>query len=132
MRRLALFVVLALATLAYPAATVAGPNGSDNGTACVSTTQLRAENEVPPTTSAAFGHTQIKVRNDGTIEFKTHIVNPANETFIAGHIHLAPKGVNGPVVQPLFVGGPTSASQIKQSGEVSNPALGQAICANPS
>jgi hypothetical protein len=35
-------------------------------------------------------------------------------------------------VQALFVDGPTSDRQIRQSGEVSNPALGAAICANPS
>ena len=114
------------------AAAVAGPDGSDQATMCVYTTQLRTENEVPPRSAASFGHTQIKVRNDGTIEFKTHIVNPAGETFVAGHIHSAPAGVNGPVVQSLFQGGPTSDEQIMQSGEVANPTLGAAICANPS
>jgi hypothetical protein len=114
------------------ATAVAGPDGSDEATMCVSTTQLRTENEVPPRTAASFGHTQIKVRNDGTIEFKTHIVNPAAETFVAGHIHIGSSTVAGPVVQSLFQGGPTSAEEIMQSGEVSNPALAAAICANPS
>lgn len=114
------------------ATAVAGVDGSDQATMCVYTTQLRTENEVPPRTAESLGHTQIKVRNDGTIEFKTHIVNPAGETFVAGHIHIAPAGVNGPVVQSLFQGGPTSEEQIMQSGEVSNPTLGAAICANPS
>jgi hypothetical protein len=131
MRRVAL-LLFALATFAFPAATAAGSHGSDQATMCVFTTQLRAENEVPGSTSPATGATQIKVRNDGTIEFKTHILNPVNETFIAGHIHFAPAGVAGPVVQSLFVDGPTSDRQIRQSGEVSNPALGAAICANPS
>ena len=131
MRRLAL-LFFTLATFVFPAATAAGSNGSNEATMCVFTTQLRAENEVPGSTSPATGATQIKVRNDGTIEFKTHILNPDNETFVAGHIHLAPAGVAGPVVQPLFVDGPTSDRQIMQSGEVSNPALGAAICANPS
>jgi hypothetical protein len=131
MRRVAL-LLFALATFAFPAATAAGPHGSDQATMCVFITQLRAENEVPGSTSPATGATQIKVRNDGTIEFKTHILNPDNETFIAGHIHFAPAGVAGPVVQSLFVDGPTSDRQIRQSGEVSNPALGAAICANPS
>jgi hypothetical protein len=131
MRRVAL-LLFALATFAFPAATAAGPNGSDQATMCVFTTQLRAENEVPGSTSPATGATQIKVRNDGTIEFKTHILNPDNETFIAGHIHLAPAGVAGPVVQSLFVDGPTSDRQVRQSGEVANPALAAAICANPS
>jgi hypothetical protein len=112
-------------------AAAAGPNGSDEGTMCVHTTQLRAENEVPPTNSEAMGVSQIKVRNDGTIEFMTHIVNNGGETFVAGHIHRAPEGTNGPVVQSLFQGGPTSESQIMQSGEVSNPVLGAAICSDP-
>jgi len=119
-------------TLTFPVATFAGPNGSDPATMCVFTTQLRAANEVPGSTSPATGASQIKVRNDGTIEFRTHILNPENETFVAGHIHIAPAGVAGPVVQSLFVGGPTSDRQIMQSGEVSNPTLGAAICANPS
>jgi hypothetical protein len=131
MRRAAL-LIFALTTLALPATTAAGPNGSDQATLCVFTTQLRGENEVPGSTSPATGETQIKVRNDGTIEFETHILNPDNETFVAGHIHLAPVGIAGPVVQPLFVDGPTSDRQIVQSGEVSNPTLGAAICANPS
>ena len=114
------------------AAAVAGPDGSDEATMCVYTTQLRAENEVPAVVSEAFGHSQIKVRNDGTIEFKTHIVNPGGETFRAGHIHIGSADVAGPVVQSLFQGGPTSEPQIMQSGEVSNPTLGAAICANPS
>jgi hypothetical protein len=126
-----LLLAFGLATLAYPIATSAGANESENATTCVFTTQLRATNEVPPTNSTAFGHTQIKVRASGTIEFNTQIVNPDNETFVAGHIHFAPEGVNGPVVQPIFEGGPTSDSQIKQSGERENPALGAAICANP-
>lgn len=113
------------------AVAAAGSNGSDSATMCVHTTQLRAENEVPTSTSTAFGHTQIKVRNDGTIEFTTHIVNPDGELFRAGHIHVGPAGVAGPVVQSLFQGGPTSEVQIKQSGEVSNPALGAALCADP-
>jgi len=82
--------------------------------------------------SNAFGDTQIKIRNDGTIEYKTHIVNPDNETFVAGHIHLAPPGTPGPVVQSLLFPGPNSDREIMDSGQVSNPALGMAICADPS
>ena len=126
-------LIAALTTfVGLTAAAVAGPEGSDEATMCVYTTQLRTENEVPPRTAESFGHTQIKVRNDGTIEFKTHIVNPAGETFVAGHIHIGSATVAGPVVQGIFQGGATSADQIMQSGEVSNPALGAAICANPS
>jgi hypothetical protein len=128
-RLFALVVLVAgLSALAVGAPAVAGPNGS----ACVSTTQLRAENEVPPSNSTAFGHTQIKVRNDGTIEWKTVIFNPDNETFFAGHIHRGPAGMNGPVVQFLFAGPDTTDSEITHSGSASNPALAAEICANPS
>ncbi len=125
-------IVAGLAALAVGAPAVAGPNGSDVATACVFTTQLRAENEVPTSNSNAFGYSQIKVRNDGTIEHKTLIVNPDNETFLAGHIHLAPAGSPGPIVQSLFFPGPNNDREIMDSGEVANPALAEAICANPS
>jgi hypothetical protein len=131
MRRIIALAIMLLVAGLYPAATVAGPNGSDNGTTCVQNAQLRPENEPQGSTSTAKGHTQIKVRNDGTIEFKTHINNPDQETFFAGHIHQAPEGVNGPVVQTLFAGPPTSEEQIKHSGEAPNPALGAAICETP-
>jgi hypothetical protein len=126
----AIVLVAGLSALALGAPAVAGPSGSEGGTACVFTTQLRAENEVPASTSTAFGHTQIKIGNDGTIEWKTHIINPDNETFTAGHIHVAPAGVPGPVVQPLFAG-PNSDTEIVDSGSVSNPTLGAQICADP-
>jgi hypothetical protein len=108
------------------------PAKSPHATACVFNTTLDSHNEVPPSGSLATGHTQIKVRVNGTIQFKTHLNNPGGETFTAGHIHQAPAGVNGPVVQPIFVGGPTNAHEITQHGSVSNPSLGSAICADPS
>jgi hypothetical protein len=112
------------------------PAKSGQGVMCVLHANLTAQNETPPTTSAATGHTQIKVRNDGRIEFKTTILNPSGETFVAGHIHLAPAGVPGPVVVPLFVSPspPTSALHIKQSGTATPNAgtTGAALCANPS
>jgi hypothetical protein len=134
LRRFSIVALVGVLTaLATGTSVSAGENGSDEATMCVYTTQLRAENEVPPTTSAASGLTQIKVRNDGTIEFKTHIVNPAGERFVAGHIHFGEEGMNGPVVQSLFQGGPNTEEQIMQSGEASmTPAgLGAAICADP-
>jgi CHRD domain len=136
---------LAAAALVLPAATAAGNgngkpkgngHGKGNGTVCVLHAKLRAKNETPATTSTAKGHTQIKVRTDGTIEFKTQINNKAHETFNAGHIHQAPVGVAGTIVVPLFVSPspPTSARHIKQSGVATPNAgtTGAALCANPS
>ena len=134
MRRIILCLVAAC-TVAAPTASVA-PAKSGLGVTCVLHAKLAAKNETTGSTSTAKGHTQIKVRNDGTIEFKTHINNKNNETFVAGHIHQAPVGVAGPIVVPLF-GSPsasTSARHIKQSG-VATPNAGTTgadLCADPS
>ena len=114
MRRLILCVA-AVCAVAAPSASMA-PAKSGNGVMCVLHAKLAAENDTG-STSIAKGHTQIKVRNSGTIEFKTHILNKNAETFVAGHIHQAPVGVAGPVVVPLFVAPApaTNARHIKQS-----------------
>jgi hypothetical protein len=133
MRRLLVPFVL-VAALASSAVGLA-PAKSGKGTMCVLHAKLSAKNETTGSTSTAKGHTQIKVREDGTIEFKTQINNPNHETFIAGHVHRAPVGVAGPVVVPLFVSPspPTSARHIKQSG-VATPipgTTGADLCPNP-
>src|SRR5207247_7040264 len=102
---------------------------------CVLQAKLAAKNETTGSTSVAKGHTDIKVRTDGTIEFKTKILNKAHETLVAGHIHQAPVGVAGPIVVPLFVAPspPTSARQIKQRGVATPNAgtTGAALCQDP-
>ena len=140
-RLLPISVVLALGCTQLPtdnagvsSAPRLGVNGSDNGTACVLNTQLRPENEVPPTASEAKGHAQIKVRNDGTIEYKVFILNKAGERFVAGHIHRGVEGVPGPVVLPLFTGPATNEKHIRQRGEIQSPAataLGPQLCEHP-
>jgi hypothetical protein len=134
MRRLILCLVVACA-VGVPTGSVASAK-SDLGVMCVLHAKLAAKNETPPTTSVAKGHTLIKVRNDGTIAFKTQINNKNHETFVAGHIHQAPVGVAGPIVVPLFVAPtpPTSARHIKQSGVATPNAgtTGAALCQNPS
>ena len=134
MRRLIVCVVAVCAAVA-PTASVA-PAKSGNGVMCVLHARLTAKNETTGSISTAKGHTQIKVRNGGTIEFKTHILNKGHETFTAGHIHKAAVGLPGPIVVPLF-GSPsasTSARHIKQSG-VATPNAGTTgadLCADPS
>jgi len=60
--------------------------------------QLRAENEPNPvSTSESKGHAQIKVLEDGTMEFVLTINNKADDNFNRAHIHKAPAGVNGPI-----------------------------------
>jgi hypothetical protein len=134
MRRLILPLIVVFVA-AMPAASAA-PAKSGTGTMCVLHAKLAAKNETTGSTSTAKGHTQIKVRDNGTIEFKTQILNKNNETFIAGHIHKAPVGVAGPIVVPLFVAPSpsTSARHIKQSG-IATPNAGTTgadLCANPS
>jgi hypothetical protein len=133
MRRLILCLVAACAVVAPTASVAPAKNGK--GTLCVLHAKLAAKNETTGSTSTAKGHTLIKVRQDGTIEFKTQINNKNRETFVAGHIHQAPAGVAGPVVVPLFVPPalPTSARHIKQRG-VATPNAGTTgadLCANP-
>ena len=134
MRRVIVCVVVACAGVAATASLA--PAKSGKGVMCVLHAKLAAKNETTGSTSAAKGHTQIKVRTDGTIQFKTHILNKNGETFVAGHIHQAPVGVAGPIVVPLFVSPapPTSARHIKQSGVATPNAgtTGAALCANPS
>ena len=134
MRRLMLWLGVVCAVAALSASAAPAKNGK--GVMCVLHAKLAAKNETTGSTSVAKGHTDIKVRTDGTIEFKTKILNKAHETFVAGHIHQAPVGVPGPIVVPLFVAPspPTSARQIKQRGVATPNAgtTGAALCANPS
>ena len=134
MRRLILCLAAGCMAVVLSAGTA--PAKSPNGTTCVLHAKLTAKSETTGSTSVAKGHTLIKVRADGTIQFKTKILNKAHETFVAGHIHEAPVGVAGSVVVPLFVAPspPTSARQIKQSGVATPNAgtTGAELCQNPS
>src|SRR5436190_13679316 len=132
MRRLILGVAAACAIVALTASGAPAKNG--NGVMCVLHAKLSAASETTGSTSTAKGHTLIKVRASGTIEFKTQILNKNGETFVAGHIHLAPVGVAGPIVVPLFASPGTTARHIRQSGVATPNAgtTGAALCTNPS
>lgn len=86
---------------------------STESTKCSSATVLSPRNEVrPPDTtdpveSRAFGAAAIYI-NGTTLRYAVAIINPTRETFVAGHIHAAPKGQNGGVVVPLFSGSSSS------------------------
>jgi hypothetical protein len=111
----------------------AAPAKNANRVTCVLHAKLSAETDTG-STSTAKGHTLIKVLGDGTIEFKTKIKNKDGETFVAAHIHQGAVGVDGPPVELLFGGPPTSARHIKQSGEATPLAdtTGADLCADPS
>src|SRR5262245_61037284 len=66
---------------------------------------LTAADEVPlcaPATNAARGVATFHVRDEatGTVDYKV-VANNLPGTVTAAHIHVAPFGVAGPVVQPL-------------------------------
>jgi len=70
---------------------------------------LSGANEVPPNESDAHGVIIVKIAPDeSSIDYKLIVSNADN--VVAAHFHLAPEGVNGPVVAHLF-GGPVVESQ---------------------
>jgi hypothetical protein len=100
-RRLLALLAVAVAVAALSAA----PAGAQTTAPakCTAIAVLKAGNEAPPTTSRASGVALVHIK--GTkLRFTVVIANPARETFIAGHIHVAPVGMNGPIVVPLFSG----------------------------
>jgi CHRD domain len=123
---LVLAAALAAALIATPAVAQDGP-----GPSCTLFTVLKPGNEVPPSTSLALGAAAVRI--DGpTVRFIVAIGNLSHETFIAGHIHLAPVGVNGPIVVPLFSSAGVSPRVFFQAdSKTIDPALAAAICANP-
>ena len=131
MRRLLMWLAVGCVAAIAAAAPAAAKHG---GVMCVLNTQLNAKNETTGSTSAATGHVQIKVWNDGTIAYKAQVMNPKSETFVAAHIHQAAVGVAGAIVVPLFGGPATSQTHIKLSGVATPNAgvTGTAICQNPS
>ena len=131
MRRL--IFCFAAACVAAALAATAAPAKNGKGVLCVLHAKLSAKAETTGSTSTAKGHTLVKVRKNGTIQFKTRILNKGHETFVAGHIHQAPSGVAGPVVVPLFAGA-TAARHIRQS-DLATPNTGTTgadLCQDPS
>ena len=64
--------------------------------------RLSGRQEVPPVATSGTGIAHFKLSEDGSALYYALIVeNLQNVT--AAHIHLAPRGVNGPIVVPLAV-----------------------------
>jgi len=95
---------------------------------------MNSKQEVPhcdSATNAARGVFVAHVTNEaaGTVRWKI-VANNLPGDIIAAHIHIGPKGVAGPVVQPTP---PTPGKEngVVGRGSFSNPALLAAIRANP-
>jgi hypothetical protein len=94
---------------------------------------LNADNEVPhcgPSTNAARGQAVFHVTDEATGTVEWHLVaNNLPGNIVAAHIHLAPQGVAGPVVQPLR---PTPGEEngVIGTGSFTNPSLLAGIRAN--
>lgn len=101
--------------------------------------QLRAENEPNgASTSESKGHAQVKVYEDGTIEFFFSVNNKSGETYTRAHIHKAPAGVNGPIHWDFLEAGNPVASISDQPSDLRGVARPRAaavladLLANPS
>ena len=124
--RLLLMLALGLSTLASVAFAAPPP------TTFVAV--LSAGEEVPrcaAATNAARGVATFHVRDEatGTVQYQV-VANNLPGDITAAHIHLAPKGVAGPVVQPLGLR-PGAENGVVGKGTFTNPALLAAIRANP-
>ncbi len=98
----AAFMIVALLALALAPATAARTT--------MYSAQLSAAEEVPSNASPATGQATYTLSTDGqTLHYKLTVTNITNP--VMAHIHTGAKGVNGPVVLPLFNG--PAASGVK-------------------
>jgi hypothetical protein len=130
MKRVRAVVVAAcLAVLISPAVAVA-----DQPAARTFLAVLTAQQEVPlcaTATTSARGQALFHVIDEATGEVRYKLVaNNLPGDIVAAHIHLAPSGVAGPVVQPLPLT-PGAENGVIGRGSFTNPALLAAIRANP-
>jgi hypothetical protein len=92
---------------------------------------LKGEHEVPPNDSKGNGVAQFELSDDGTtMRYKLVVANTNNVT--QAHIHIGPRGANGPVVVFLygFNAAGTSENGVLSQGEftaanlIARPAIG--------
>jgi 3',5'-cyclic AMP phosphodiesterase CpdA len=104
-RRLLAVVALGVAVV-VAAAVPAGAQTETTPTKCTAYAVLKPGNEVreddtDPVESRATGAALVHI-NGTRLTFTVAIANPRRETFIAGHIHVGARGVNGNVIVTLF------------------------------
>jgi hypothetical protein len=98
MKRLIVVAMLALGALTLPATASAAPARTNLFIA-----HLVGDQETPPNASLAQGEVIMHLNADGTVSYKLIVANINN--VLMAHIHVAPRGVAGPIVQWLY---PTS------------------------
>lgn len=100
MKRLIVVAMLALGAIALPATATAAPARTNLFIA-----HLVGNQETPPNDSLAQGEVIMHLNADGTVSYKLIVANITN--VIMAHIHVAPRGVAGPIKQWLYpVSGP--------------------------
>ena len=103
-----LFSVLALGLTMVALAAIPADAGDTNTGA-----HLRAHDEVPANASLAQGQAIFHLSADGTqLEYK--LISANIDNVVMAHIHVAPVGVNGPIVAFLF--GPVAPAGGRFSG----------------
>jgi hypothetical protein len=147
MRAVSVCAVLALAACADQAPTsIASKAGgtpsfsvTQQANPTVFNVQLRAENEPNgASTSKSKGHAQVKVYEDGTMEFTFTVNNKSDETYTRAHIHKAAAGTNGPIHWDFLEAGNPVASISDQPSQLRGIARPRAaavvadLLANPS
>ena len=123
-----LFVLLLVGVLMLAGATMAQANDR------FFITQLKGDNEVPAVDTRAVGVALFHLNRDGDALRYTLIVANIHNV-VASHIHLAPEGVNGPVVATLFgpaaPGGGMSSGVLARgtitSSDLSGPLAGKTL-----
>jgi hypothetical protein len=130
-----LLVVLALVA-ALAALVVSAPAGASELTSCTAYAVLKPGNEVrlpgssDPVESRALGAALVRVIGT-TLSFSVAIANPAQETFVAGHVHPGVAGENGPVLVPLFSGSSARKLFLQAARLEITAEAAAAICGNP-
>ena len=149
MRAVSVCAILAVAACVDQAPTNVASNTSRTNTPSFSVTQeanpivfnvqLRSENEPNgASTSESKGQAQVKIYEDGTIEFLFTVNNKSGETYTRAHIHKAAAGVNGPIHWDFLEAGNPVASLSDQPSQLRGIARPRAaavladLLANPS
>jgi hypothetical protein len=123
-------LLVAVAAVVFAVVIPAGAVGADAGRPFATT--LTGAAEVPPADPDASGSASIILNQGlGTVCFDLNWEN-VDGTVFAAHIHVAPAGVNGPIVVPLFAGSFAGTDSVSGCVEAVDRDLIKAIRQDPS